>query len=423
MQEADRPVDVAFIHQLRRQAASADPQGQKARRRLAELAEDRTLPKEVRRAARLALFQLGAALGAPARPAGGPGQGTVAAAGKRPGMPAAQVVGAVAGPLMGDGQLPVGIAAMTAGSGTVLVRAVLSDRRGIVELQVEELSRRAVQEWLEQARRSVGLPLEEGQARACWAGALAVARRAGSGLPVEFFTYRDLLEGLAQPVAAAEERAAQGAPGAAGEPDGGGHPQPGLFSWCRGGWPAALLELAGDEGRVELLARASGSLAAHPELGRWRLPEEVLRPHRAQLERLARSPLALPAAAAHARREHQVAQVAGELSRPPWAELLAGRLAYLALRLSHLEGVGPAARQAAACALVLEAAARAGGQDPQGPAGVVPGVVAELARRELQPAGAGPGGAGGPARGPVPARPAAPGGPRLRRTPSGLIVP
>ena len=371
-------VSARTVQELEQKAAGG-PDTDEALRELRRLAEDRELPKPVRRLARLALHRLrsrGLEVDADLPP---------------PASPAARVrlVQAVAGPILGDGQVGL-VAVVLSGSGTTFsLRAAVSDRRGLQGLAVEEGPRREAQEALEQARRAEGVDLEAAEASAMLAGAVATARRAGLGLPVAFFTHRDLVE----PLLAGDD------------------PRP--LAFAPRAWPASLREQL--EVADEVLAawvRASASLAEQAELARWSLPAEVMQARAEELRRLASGRVAVLAATARSQLDHHVLAALRQLCEPPWSALMAERLAYVALR-SARRGQPAAARLAAAGWLAL---ARPGVTQ-------APGALEALVRRELEPLVAGLAGrAEGPAAeaggrpGPPTARP-------VRRTPSGLILP
>lgn len=341
---APQPLSPQTIHELERLAAAGGPQAAAAREQLERLGEDRELPKELRRLARLALFRLrsrgegeGQAPALPARPAPGRAGGY-------------RILQGVGGPILGDGRAGVAALLEAPGGGSIYLRAAMDDRRGLVGLEVEELPRRAVREELELAREAAGVDLAAAEVAAMLGGAVATARAAGSGLPVAYFTHREVLEPLLTEA-----------------PDG-------PFGWARGGWPAEL-EMAGqDEQTLAAWVRGSGSLVEHPELARWALPAEAMRAHVAELKRLSESRVAVLAPTVKSQLEQHVLAAVRELCAPPWATLLAGRFAYVALRLGRL-GVLQPARLAAACCLAL--------LEPQRFA--PPGALQALVQRTLAP--------------------------------------
>ena len=374
-----QPISPQTVQELERLAAGAGPEAAAAREQLERLGEDRGLPRDLRRLARLALFRLRS-------------RGVEPAADLEPrpsrSRPAAhRIVEGVGGPILGDGQAWVAVVAEAAAGGTAYVRVAVDDRRGVAALVVEELPRRAAREEVEAARQAAGVQLAPAEAAAMLGGAVATARATGSGLPVAYFTHRDLLEALL------------------------GDPAGGPFGWARDAWGTELDPTGQDEGTLAAWVRGSGSLAEHPELGRWALPAEAMRGHVGELRRLSESRVAVLPETARSHLDHHVLAAVRDLCAPPWGALLAGRFAYVALRLARL-GQGQQARLAAACCVALSQPQRL----------PPPGALEALVRRQLTPIVAdllprAPGGGGHvPGREPGSATPG-------RRTPSGLILP
>ena len=373
-----QPLSPETVQELERLAAGGGPEAAAAREQLERLGEDRELPRELRRMARLALFRLRSR-----------GVTDTAARKPRP-FPAVggrRIAEGVGGPILGDGRAWIAVVVEASAGGTVYVRVAVDDRRGVAGLAVEELPRRTAREELEAARQAAGVRLAPEEAAAMLGGAVATARATGSGLPVAYFAHRDLLEALL------------------------GHSPDGPFGWARSAWETEL-GLAGQHDQTLVAwARASGSLAEHPELGGWALPAEVMRAHVGELQRLSESRVAVLPGTVRSQLDQHILAATRELCGPPWAALLAGRFAYTALRLARL-GQAQQARLAAACCVALS--------QPQRFA--PPGALEALARRELAPIVADrlPRSAGGEGR---PAERASRSSASGRRTLSGLVLP
>ncbi|WP_324668299.1 hypothetical protein [Geochorda subterranea] len=258
------------------------------------------------------------------------------------------------------------------------LHATVSDGRGLEELEAARVARRQASQEMEHLADAELQAVEPEWGARMLAGAVALARQRGVGLPREYVVLRPELEP------------------ALPEADGG------PYGWARACWSPGLLEaLGGDAQRVEWWARGSASLLETGEV-RWDLREE-LGPLLEEARRQSSIRLVLLPATQHALVERIALRMSEALHEGAMRRRLAERLAYVALRLDRA-GRLTMARLAAAASMVLA--------DPQatGRVGVVEALVGVhlapyLPRREPSPSPGRPGVAReprvGPARPPV----------------------
>ncbi len=248
------------------------------------------------------------------------------------------------------------------------LRAVVSDGRGLEALEATRVARRQAAQEMERLAGGDLQAVEPEWGARMLAGAVALARQRGIGLPREYVVLRPQLEAALPEV------------------------DEGPYGWARACWSPSLLEALGDDAqRVEWWARASASLLETGEV-RWDLREE-LGPMLEEARRQSSIRLVLLPATQHALMERIALRMSEALHEGPMRQRLAGRLAYVALRLDRA-GRLPMARLAAAASMVLADA------QSTGRVGVVEALVGVhlapyLPRREPSSLPGQPGGARG----------------------------
>lgn len=326
---------------LEEAARSGGPASEEALKRLAEISESPQAPKDLRKAARRALYRLRSrgvkGAGQPPRPAP-----------SGPGPLRWQLESGAASSIEGDGAVEALAVAEGPGGGVLLLQSRLDDRRGMLLLEAADASRREARELLEAAKAGGMAPLHGHEVARLLGGAVRLAREAGRGLPPSYFSHRERLDEALAPI--------QGGP----------------YAWARDSWPEELSEGVSDAGRLSARVQASAVLANHPELMRWALPAEAVGPLADELRELAASRLHILPQTRQARLDRAVDLAARALRNGPMAQRMAARFAYTALRLIR-QGDRTAAHLAAACSEWLTR--------PE--ADWVPAAVEALARRIL----------------------------------------
>jgi hypothetical protein len=256
----------------------------------------------------------------------------------------------------GRGERAVWTARSVPGKGVEIAQAVLSDERGIVELQVGVLGRkewRALSRSLVEKGAAMGLgEIDRPRAVALVAAARATNDRSGHPVPARADPWL------------AQQGAAERLPDPA----------------------AAFPALPADEERAALAA--SGELHDLPLLATWLADEDYLREVATRLDEIAVSPLYVDETQRAAQMAHTVAEAVERYLDARRRPLLAGRLFSIAAHLLD-RGDGEHARTAAAAARAIAAGA---------PARDVP--FARLLVEKAFP-GAPPEGAGRPAEAPA----------------------
>ncbi|HEY8498962.1 MAG TPA: hypothetical protein VIK90_06915 [Limnochordales bacterium] len=228
------------------------------------------------------------------------------------------------------------------------VRAVVSDGRGLEAFEAVRVGRREATGESGSPNEPDLQPMPGEWGAAMLAGAAALARRLGSGLPRGYAVVRAQLE--------------------PGLPDGADGP----YGWARRCWSQRLQEALADPDRVRLWARASAALLETGEVD-WELGDWI-GPLLDEARRQLATRLVLLPATRRSVAERLAMRMSEVLHAPPSRERLSARLAYVALRLDRADRMA-AARLAAAGATLLA--------DPQASERV--GVLEALAARHLAP--------------------------------------
>ncbi|MEW6046655.1 MAG: hypothetical protein AB1609_09265 [Bacillota bacterium] len=303
---------------LERQARTAGPAGEEARRALAALAAGPALPRPVMKELRRVLYRL-RSMGIEVEGAEAP---------RAEGGARALVVQAAASRIGADGSAVV-LTVWDLGHTTHVFNARVSDVRGFEEAETRELARRRATAEFEEAVRSGLTAFEPSWGAMMLAGAAARARTRTAGFPRAYVLAREWLE-----------------PALAGETS----PTP--YGWAAGQWSRQLQSaLDEDRERLEVWARASSSLAGDPEVEEWDL-SEALAPFLAEARQHLETRLSLLPATREAMVERLAFRMSQALHAPPHRSLLGARLAYVALRLER-HGRPQEARLAAAASRVL----------------------------------------------------------------------